>query len=95
MSDKAAKWRSHQAQQRLSGLSVAAYCRGHGLSYAGWMYWQRRLGASALVPIRVEAPTRPTLSVASVELMLPGGTVLRMSDLDVDGIVALARGLSC
>lgn len=95
MSDKASKWHGHQAAWRDSGMSVAAYCRRHGLSYSGWMYWQRRLGASALVPIRVEASAVASPSVASVEVVLPGGAVLRVGGLDVDGIVALARGLSC
>lgn len=58
MSDKALEWRAHQAAWRSSGLTVAAYCRLQGLSYAQWMYWQRQLGASALIPIRVEASAR-------------------------------------
>jgi hypothetical protein len=92
MSEKASKWRAHQVAWRESGLSVAAYCRRHDLSYAQWMYWQRRLGASALIPIEVRA-SEP--SPASVELALPGGAVLRVSGLTVEGMVALARGLTC
>ena len=96
MSNKASVWRVHQEAWQSSGLSVASYCRRHDLSYAQWMYWQRRRGASALVPIRIEAlPLVPTQAAVSVEMILPGGAVLRMSGLGVEGIVALARGLSC
>jgi len=90
--DKAARWGAHQKAQRGSGLSVAAYCRRHGLSYARWMYWQRRLGAAALMPIAMVAPAPAGLTV---RLSLPGGAVLRVSGVEVADIVVLARGLSC
>ena len=90
--DKAARWGAHQTAQRGSGLSVAAYCRRHGLSYARWMYWQRRLGAAALMPIAMVAPASVGLTV---RLSLPGGAVLRVSGVEVADIVVLARGLSC
>lgn len=82
--DKAKQGRAHQAAQGQSGLSAAAYCPRHGLSYASWMYWQRRLGSAGLVPIMV-APSHALPSVPSfrVELTLPGGVSLRVSGAGV------------
>lgn len=98
--DKAGQWRAHQVAQGASGLSVAAYCRRHGLSYASWMYWQRRLGAAALLPIVVSpvvasSPASPGAASLQLELRLPGGVSLRVSGAEVTDVVALARGLSC
>lgn len=98
--DKAGQWRAHQVAQGASGLSAAAYCRQQGLSYARWMYWQRRLGASALVPIVVppaaaSSPSPPCAASLQLELRLPGGVSLRVSGACVADVLALARGLSC
>lgn len=96
MAGKVSTWRGHQSAWRSSGLSVAAYCRRHDLSYAQWMYWQRRLGTSTLIPVRVDASmVASSRSPVSVEVTLPGGAVLRLGGLGVDEVVTLARGLSC
>ncbi len=89
MAEKAARWRAHLQAQRASGLSIAAYCRRHGLSYAGWMYWQRRVGAAALVPIAVSSPV-PAAVGLTVTLLLAGGATLRVSGVEVSDVVALA-----
>lgn len=95
MVDKAEVWREHLATCRASGLSTAAFCRKRELSYAQYMYWQRRLGSDArgLVPVRVGAPTTPAASL-SVELALAGST-LRVAGMAIADVVALVRGLAC
>ncbi|TAN08542.1 MAG: hypothetical protein EPN36_00185 [Rhodanobacteraceae bacterium] len=95
MADKAALWRERLAACRASGLSTAAFCRGHALSYAQYMYWQHRLGSDAcgLVPVRVAAPA-VSATPLSVEVVL-GDIALRIHGATVSEVVALVRGLSC
>lgn len=95
MTSKADTWRRHLDAWRSSGQTIAAFCRRHGLSYARFMYWQRRLGAARteLVPVHVQAPDRP--ATRSVELTCAGGMVLRIDGVSVPEIAALIRALSC
>lgn len=95
MDDKAAMWRRHRQAWNESGLSAARYCREQGLSYAQWMYWQRRLGSAVLLPVAVVLDTGAAGSGVLVELNLPGGAVLRMRGMEVSDLVTLVRGLSC
>ncbi len=49
-------WKAHIDALERSGLSVAEYCRRHGLSYHAFRYWRRKLhkgtGTSvSLVPL--------------------------------------------
>jgi transposase len=82
--------RSRQATRQLwaerldrfpdSGLSVAAFCSAEGVSTNSFFYWKRQFqtAASAAAPPRflpVQVPSLP----APVEVVLPGGTVLRLS----------------
>ncbi|MBX3714353.1 MAG: hypothetical protein KF800_20510 [Lysobacter sp.] len=92
--DKAKGWGVHQKAQRESGMSVAAYCRRHGLSYTRWMYWQRRLGTGALKPIAVSSPASVAAAM-TVTLSLPGGACVRVRGVCAADLVALVRGLSC
>ena len=95
MVDKAEVWRERLAACRSSGLSTAVFCREQGLSYAQYMYWQRRLGGDGrgLVAVRVDGPGT-TASVLSVEVALAGPT-LSVGGLTVADVIALVRGLSC
>lgn len=76
-------------------MSAAAFCRERDLSYAQYMYWQRRLGnpVRALVPVRVDAAATPAASL-SVEVALTGSS-LRVSGMAIADVVALVRGLAC
>lgn len=95
MTEKAQVWRKRLAACRASGLSTAAFCREQGLSYAQYMYWQRRLGDAGrgLVPVHVEAGA--AAGALSLEVTLAGGVVLRVREASVADVVALVRGLSC
>ena len=59
------EWEKRIAHWRASGLSMAAYCREHELSYTPLVRWRRRLeqGAVArpaltLIPVVSPAPSR-------------------------------------
>lgn len=102
MVDKASMWGRHQAAWRESGLSAAAYCRRHGLAYAQWMYWQRRLGRQAFVAVQVEAPASAARSMGEVSpsaltlsVRLPNGLEVYLAGTGIDDAVTLLRGLSC
>ena len=59
------EWEKRIAHWRASGLSMAAYCRRHELSYTLLVRWRRRLerGAAAapaltLIPVVAPAPSQ-------------------------------------
>src|SRR4051794_39769298 len=87
-------WRQRLQRFERSGLSALAFCADEGVSTATFYAWRLRLrqppdlrpagpdgaadGDARLVPVRL-------LSVAPVEVVLPGGLVLRLApgcDLD-------------
>jgi transposase-like protein len=81
--DPAGRWRLIHEQQRQSGLSIAAFCRRHGIGESSFFTWKRRFAADAqaagrpaFLPIRAAAS--PAAGVAGaqegrpVELRLPG-----------------------
>ena len=80
-------WQARLARFAEAGLSVVAFCQREDVSVASFYYWKRRLDAGRLsggdaprlLPVCLTAPPAP------VELLLPGGAVLRLSpgcDLD-------------
>jgi transposase-like protein len=92
--DRRAFWQLAIDEQKSSGLSVRAFCLREGLSEASFYSWRRRLseGESAAgressvaffeVMRPVPAPMRPA-DVArrvALEVLLPGGLVVRVSE---------------
>lgn len=76
-------WEEAIKKQGLSGLCVSDFCRDQGLVEGTFYAWRKRLGAEtaasdgvAFAPISIKAPVS-----AGVELLLPGGLVLRFSGL--------------
>ena len=100
-------WRQRLQRFERSGLSAAAFCVKEGVSPPSFYAWRRRLQPSAqaapgarpaadaarLVPVRLLAAPPP------VELVLPGGAVLRLApgcDLAfVRDLVATLGGRPC
>ena len=80
-------WRRMLRQWQRSGLSVRAFCEQHGLSQPSFYAWRRTLAdrdahTVAFVPVElVPEPTpgpTPGPAAAGLELLLPGGRVLRI-----------------
>lgn len=94
MTSKAKQWHRHLEARQASGGSTAAYCREHGLSYARFMYWQRRLASrpKGLVPVTVAPSTQRAMVV---KLTVPGGVAMHVEAASVEEIVSLVRGLAC
>jgi hypothetical protein len=90
------QWETRIARWRASGVSMAAYCRQHELSYAAFVWWRRRLGqaitpASPLTLIPVVAPT-PNGSVITIRL--PDGVGIEVErGFDAAVLNAVVRAL--
>lgn len=68
-------WQRRVARWRASGVSMAAYCRQHGLSYWMFVRWRQRIErtvtpASPLTLIPVVAPTP---GGGAITIRLPDG----------------------
>ena len=102
-------WRQRLQRFERSGLSAVAFCAKEGVSAPPFYAWRRRLrqepaeqanrpaeplaDGPRLVPVRLLAPAAP------VEIVLPGGLVLRLApgcDLDfIRALVATLGGRPC
>jgi transposase len=102
-------WRQRLQRFERSGLSAVAFCAKEGVSAPSFYAWRQRLrqrtseqvagtarpadGAARLVPVRLLPLAAP------VEVVLPGGLVLRLPpgcDLDfVRSLVATLGGRPC
>lgn len=54
--DNSRQWRAHLKKQKESGMSRAAYCRQHNLSYHAMTYWHKKLArqsSSAVTLVQV------------------------------------------
>jgi hypothetical protein len=102
--EKERKWRKVIGEQRRSGLSIRQYCRQHGLREPSFYAWRGELKrrrearcekfsesrSTAFVPIRVASGDASLPSLASIELALPGGAVLRLpSSMEPAAVAAI------
>jgi len=86
-------WRRHLKAQPQGGLSVAAYCRRHGLREYGFYWWRRELARrdaavpAAFVPVHVTVE-RPAAAReeerGAIEIVLPGDRRVRVMGSAVD-----------
>jgi hypothetical protein len=88
-------WSERLARFPDSGLSVVAFCEAEGISTNSFFYWKRQFATALpssdsprLLPVRVQ-PAAP------VELVLPGGAVLRLAPgCDLDFVRSLLDALA-
>jgi transposase-like protein len=88
---KESSWRRHLKAQRQGGLSVAAYCRRHGVREYGFYWWRRELARrdaavpAAFVPVHVTVE-RPSAEQerGGIEIVLPGDQRVRVTGPAVD-----------
>jgi len=98
-------WVERLARFPTSGLTVAQFCALEAVSLPSFYSWKRRLAAEAMPPEQPPdrgprfLPVRLAPPAATVELVLPSGTVLRLppgSDLTwVRSLVAVLGGAPC
>jgi hypothetical protein len=87
---KESRWRRHIEEQARSGLSIAGYCRRHGLRECGFYWWRRELARrdaqqppprAAFVPVTVafREPARiKGGGEGRLEILLPGRRRVRV-----------------
>lgn len=93
--DPAQRWRLIHERQRQSGLSIAAFCRRHGIGESSFFTWKRRFAADAQAAGRPAfLPIRPAASPASDADPLAGGQEGRPVQLRLPGRhrIVLRRG---
>lgn len=94
---KAAGWRKHIRTQAGSGLSIAGYCRRHGLREYGFYWWRRELARrdaepplhlATFVPVTVASQPPVPAGAGRIEIVLPGGRRVRVMGLVDKGMLA-------
>jgi transposase-like protein len=89
-----AGWRRHIKEQAHSGLSIAAYCRRHGLREHGYYWWRRELARrdadqpAAFVPVTVATQPAVPIEEGRIEIVLPDGRRVRVMGLVDKGMLA-------
>lgn len=90
---RAPHWQRILAAWRRSGLPAAAFCRRRRIPTPSFYFWKRRLTSPTFLPVQVTAPP-PAPSPATIELVLRGGRMLRItSDVGAPAIAELVRVL--
>src|SRR5262245_53822681 len=89
-------WVERLARFTASGQSAAQFCAAEGVSVASLYHWKRRLAAPAPAAAPSDAPRLLPVRLASapapLEVVLPGGAVLRVGPgADPDALAALLR----
>ncbi len=76
------QWRQICQQQQESGLSVQHFCSEHGVSYASFCKWRRKMKPSATSEpsslIDLSAFVAPAAPTWDIEVDLGSGMTLRM-----------------
>jgi hypothetical protein len=69
------QWERWIAGWRASGLSMAAYCREHGLSYWMFVRWRQRIEPTVtpVSPLTLIPVVAPTPSGGAITIRLPDG----------------------
>jgi len=100
-------WVERLARFSAAGQSPAQFCTQEGVSLPSFYAWKRRLATEALAPAAPPAedagprllPVRLPAPAAALELVLPGGAVLRIppgADLAwVRSLVEALGGVPC
>ena len=96
---KAQEWRQRFLRFEKSRQSIAAFCRGEGISAPSFYLWRKRLAVTPnVLPGTTPAPEgfRPVrlLPAASLTARLPGGTQLVVPMSDAEGLRAVVEAVA-
>jgi hypothetical protein len=83
------QWEKRIAHYRASGLSMAGYCRAHELSYAGFVWWRRRLEREVRTPLTLIPLVAPAPRRCRIVVRLPDGLGIEVES-EFDGALLKA-----
>jgi hypothetical protein len=89
-------WQGRLDRFRHCGLCVVAFCRREGISCQALYYWKQKLPCQAVAPAEGArlVPVRRLTPPSPVEVVLPGGAVLRLGpDCDLAFVRSLVDAL--
>jgi len=89
-------WERRVARWRASGLSMAAYCRQHGLSYWMFVSWRQRIERTVTpaTPLTLIPVVAPPPSGGSITIRLPDGIGIEVEPgFDAGVLSAVMRAL--
>ena len=90
------QWARRVARWRASGLSMAAYCRQHGLSYWMFVRWRQRIEPTVTpaAPLTLIPVVAPTPSGGAITIRLPDGIGIEVEPgFDAGVLSAVMRAL--
>ena len=73
-------WGKHIAAREVSGVTIAQYCREHGISCASYQWWKRELKRRKipLVFTEVHMPLSVNAVEAAIEVVIGGSRIIRV-----------------
>ena len=73
-------WGKHIAAREMTGLSIAQYCRNHGLSCASYQWWKRELKRRKIPVVfaEVRVPQTATALDGAIEIVIGGNRIVRV-----------------
>lgn len=90
------QWETRIARWRASGVSMAAYCRQHGLSYWTCVRWRQRLerAVTPASPLTLIPVVAPPPSGGAIVIRLAGGIGIEVErGFDAGLLSAVVRAL--
>lgn len=90
------QWERRVARWRASGVSMAAYCRQHGLSYWMFVRWRQRIEQTVAPapPLTLIPVVAPTSSGGAITIRLPDGIGIEVEPgFDAGVLSAVMRAL--
>ena len=72
------RWREIVQRQRVSGLTVAAFCRDNHIATSSFFAWKRKLGGAPAAFVEATVVGTPPASAGWIEVRLRGGRRLRL-----------------
>ena len=90
------QWERRVARWRASGLSMAAYCRQHGLSYWMFVRWRQRIErmVTPASPLTLIPVVVPTPRGGAITIRLPDGIGIEVEPgFDAGVLSAVMRAL--
>lgn len=90
------QWERRVTRWRASGVSMAAYCRQHGLSYWMFVRWRQRIerAVEPALPLTLIPVVGPTPSGGAITIRLPDGIGIEVEPgFDAGVLSAVVRAL--